>query len=205
MEKDFPRTNENQYVYSTIYDMYMVEKESMQSESLNNNQYSDDDLLVIMAKKGIQTLLTIINIAEFDSKKDITDEQKIFMTKFGFLTQIIDDICDIQNDIKSNCKTYFVRMVNEKNKSIHNYTYLAINYIYQLYEDLLKNNYFKHTNKHNENICKSMYLILNLWLMYGICKNKSFYPIDTYYELEKYSVLSFEDISSYEITANQHY
>ena len=32
--------------------------------------------------------------------------------------------------------------------------------------------------------------------MYGVCKNKEYYSEDIFRELEKYSILSFEDICS---------
>jgi hypothetical protein len=32
--------------------------------------------------------------------------------------------------------------------------------------------------------------------MYGICKNKKYYSEDVYKNLEKYSILSFDDITS---------
>ena len=70
VEKEYPRNNENNAVYSSIFDMFIIEKESMESESICNENFSDEELLNIMAKKGIQTLLTIVHIAEFDSKKD---------------------------------------------------------------------------------------------------------------------------------------
>ena len=65
---------------------------------------------------------TLNKISEIDSKKELSYEQHKFMIKFGFLTQIIDDICDLQNDINSNCNTYYVRMVQKYNKYMDKYT-----------------------------------------------------------------------------------
>ena len=196
VEKEYPRNNENNTVYSSIYDMFIVEKESMESESINNENFSDEELLNIMAKKGIQTLLTIVHIAEFDSKKDLNENQKMFMIKFGFLTQIIDDICDIKNDLDSNCKTYYIRLITKHKTTLDKYTYLALNYIDSLYNDLIKNNYFNHTELHNQKVSESMRTILTLWLMYGVCKNKDFYSNECYENLEKYSFLSFNDLKN---------
>ena len=196
VENEFPRNEDNHKVYSTIYDMFMVEKISMESESVNHGNFTDVDLMKIMAQKGIQTVITVVKIAEIDSKKELNYEQHKFMMKFGFLTQIIDDICDLQNDINSNCNTYYVRMVKTNNKNLDKYTYLAINYTDDLYNDLITNNYFNHSIIHNKNVCDSMRIILNIWLMYGICKNKKYYSEDVYKNLEKYSILSFDDITS---------
>ena len=196
VENEYPRNEINKEVYSTIYDMFMVEKISMESESFNHNNYSDDDLINIMAKKGMQTVITIVKIAEFDSKKELSDEQHKFMIKFGFLTQIVDDICDLHNDIISNCNTYYVRMVKKYNKKMDEYTILAINFIDELYNDLLVNNYFNHSDIHNKNVCNSMRIIMSMWLMYGVCKNKKYYSDDIYKNLEKYSIISFKDITS---------
>lgn len=196
VENEFPRNENNNNVYSNIYNMFMVEKISMESESANHENFTDDDLMKIMAKKGIQTVITIVKISEIDSKRELSDEQHKFMIKFGFLTQIIDDICDLQNDINANCNTYYVRMVKKYNKKMDKYTILAINYIDELYNDLLINNYFNHSNIHNKNVCNSMRIIFNIWLMYGVCKNKKYYSEDIFRKLEKYSILSFDNIYS---------
>ena len=194
LELKYPRKKENNVIYSTIYDMFMVEKESMESES--NDNYSDEDLLLVMAKKGIQTLFTITKIAEFETNKNLNDAQSKFMIKLGFLTQIIDDLCDINNDISSNCKTYYVQKYIKRNDKLDKHTYTAINYLDNLCNDLETNNYFNHSEQLNKNITKGLYFVINLWLMYGVCKNKKYYTEECYANIEKYSLLSFDDLRS---------
>ena len=46
VENDYPRGNENNNVYTTIYDMFMVEKESMESESIRNEDFCDEKTIV---------------------------------------------------------------------------------------------------------------------------------------------------------------
>ena len=70
-------------------------------------------------------------------------EQHKFMIKFGFLTQIIDDICDLQNDINSNCNTYYVRMVQKYNKMHQNTVHLQYRHFWGLQKSGASSNIVK--------------------------------------------------------------
>ena len=192
LEKSYPRERFTD-VHEYISALFRVEQMSMESES--SDSYDESKLLEIMAMKGMQTVLTIAKVIETDNMIELTKDQQCFLSRLGFLTQIIDDISDIQNDIDSRCFTLNVKVVMRGVKLDQIATHAA-NYTQMLFEDMIEKNYFNKDPKVCKDVAEVIRFLLMFWLTSGVCKNERYYSKEMYETFQKYCFIEFDDLKS---------
>lgn len=172
IEQQYSR-NEFPKIYESIQLIHNAQVTSMQQG--HKKKLDDREILKLSFYKGGTSVLTDGYLV----KPDISLNEAAFSYKYGTFLQLLDDVQDIEEDMKLNCSTYFNATddVIEREKRLEN----LISYIYKV-------NIVQTTDTPNAKLMKKVIRECTLlMLMEAMGSNRSIVSRAFYNKMESYS------------------
>jgi hypothetical protein len=214
--KEFKK-NTNYLIVKAIFELFLTEVSITKNK---NEKITEEKILkntILKSQKSIYAIIQIILGKELNDNKIILNNTYFY----GFLTQIIDDLNDIEIDLIENNLTLFT--INKNIKIIEKYCIRILKYIYFLFyneigkinKDInnkninnkninnknIKNKNIKNKNIKNKNINKNLYTvnysnyIFNLGIFsYVIGKHKKYFTENFINEIQKFLLFDLNEV-----------
>ena len=179
LEKDFPR-QENSSIYESFLFIHDAQMEGLiQQKNKFNPSYTDDILGITFVKGGSSVLAD-----GFIANKTLSEKEQSIIFNFGVLLQLIDDLQDVEEDLKNGNMTVFSQ--NASKYPLDTIVNKLLNFVFIVTEDIKKLSSLSSLDISRLILDNCVYMIFE-----ASSRNKSFFSRKYIKEIELYSKVHF--------------
>lgn len=176
IETEYPR-NDYPQVFNSLLGIHQAQERSLLQQRGGSIPY-ERDILGISFEKGGSSVLADGYLV----KGNLTNREAIFMFGYGVFLQIIDDLQDVEADLKQGHMTIFSQLAK-----IRPLDHL-VNKLFWFIEDVLNDTELFSTEEVME-LRNVMHESCRIMIFEAIAKNKKMFTNQYIREIEKYSIL----------------